>query len=78
MKLKSVKGAQRHNFDVDYIQNLLEDDSLERNDAVRILGEAIHVVAGLRGELYQLVCEINSVYAQADDARNSQWMKGTK
>jgi hypothetical protein len=54
MKLKSVKGTQRHNFDVAYVQKLLEGHKMDENDARRILGEALHVIDRLDFELNQL------------------------
>jgi hypothetical protein len=49
IKLRTVRRTTRNDFDVDHLQKLLENDTLTHEDAKRILGEALHVVAALRG-----------------------------
>ena len=48
MKLKKVKNTLRHDFDPLYIINLIKDDKIDGDDALRILVNACHVVGGLR------------------------------
>lgn len=76
--LKTVRRTQRHNFDTAYIQKLLENDTLTREDATRILGEALHVVCALR-----VFVRDNARYARghAEDTGMqalSQWMGPSK
>lgn len=75
MKLKTVKGTQRHGFDIEYVERLLEKKgSMDLEDATRILGEAIHVIGGLRVELRGMYRAIDSIQRQADYSKDNQWL----
>jgi hypothetical protein len=78
MRIKSMRGLLSHNFDIDYVQALLEEGNLEREDALDILSNAINVIAGLRGDLSKLSWNVDQLKGISDSAKNSQWMKGQK
>ena len=78
MRLKSVRGLQPHNFDTNYLQNLLKAGELELEDALYILSNANNVIYGLRERLNEITSFVDIVKEISDSARNSQWMKGKK
>lgn len=76
MKLKTVKGTQRHAFDIEYVQRLLEKKgSMDLEDATRILGESIHVIGGLRVELRAMYRGVDELKGQSDFSKENQWLK---
>lgn len=75
MKLKKVKGTLRHSFDVAHITELLEEDRLDEDDAKRILGEALHVVGGLRSDIRTLHLAIDSLKDTKDWTKDSLWLR---
>lgn len=78
MRLKSMRGLLAHNFDIDYVQALLAEGNLDREDALDILSNAVNVIAGLRGELAKLTWDVDQLKGVSDTAKNSQWMKGQR
>lgn len=67
-----VRGTQRHNFDCEKVQRLLDADALDREDATRILGEALHVINGLRGQVLSMAGSAVNIQEQG----KSLWMGG--
>ena len=46
-----VKHTQSHDFDTGYVNELICKNRLSKTDAVRILGNANNVIAGLRARI---------------------------
>jgi hypothetical protein len=78
MRLKSMRGLLAHNFDINYIHKLIEDDSLERDDAVAILNNAVNVISELRGIVNNLSADTNIMKERSDWAMKNDAMKGRK
>ena len=74
MKLKKVKGTLRHSFDVAHVDRLLQADKLDGDDAKRILGEALHVVGGLRHDVRSLQWAIRTAHEASQWAEESVWL----
>ncbi len=73
MKLKKVKGTLRHSFDVAVVQRHLEQGKLDGDDAKRILGEALHVIGGLRHDVRTLQGAIRTAHDASQWAKESIW-----
>lgn len=74
MKLKKYKGTLRHSFDVARVQRLLNQNALDEDDAKRILGEALHVIAGLRLDFRSLRRGATALHHTAEWLGKSVWV----
>ena len=82
MRLKSIRGLQPHNFDIHYVHELIEKDSLERDDAITILNNAVTVIAELRGIVRSFSADLNIIAnimkEKSDSAMQNEVMEGVK
>ena len=57
--MKRTKGTHRHDFDETLVRVHLVSNQLSHEDALRILDDACHVIAGLRHDLSSLLLTLD-------------------
>lgn len=75
MKLKRVKGTLSHDFDTDHVRGLMLKQAIDKDDAIRILEQAVNVIDGLRAGATALHRAIDGVKGAADWNKQSIYFR---
>lgn len=67
------KGTRRDSFDTKVVETLLEKGELTREESLFILGEANHVIGGLRVDMKALFRDISALTSSAEWIKDRVW-----